>query len=390
MTHPLENKPDTFPAIASAWITAIVVAVGLWTLLHTFAPPVGWSEGLDGPVRVNIGFFGTMWHDVWANARAVSSVGSIAEFVFYIVTRPVASLAADGVLTQTSILLAAAMIAGRKSYKIVYQAIYRGLPRTRNVQTCIGSEPRYGGFGISHIEETWRDRLVAAGRGIYLAPGVRMPRDVEPEHVAVLGTTGAGKSTIVEGLLQQAIRRGDRCLIVDVKGHAKHRFNVPGAGELALGSEDGFIWAIGRDIRNSTSIEAHRIRHRRVSCGGAVSRSSSASRRRSMRGSSNSRFAACRRRSSTVRRNGATSSATSITISRRLSSGSLAPTERSAYAAIRASTASPFSSPERLISLPFSASDTTPRIRPQPAYSRRGFRSRDLTAKAWPYFGSDR
>jgi hypothetical protein len=250
MMHPLENKSDSFPAVASAWMTAIVLAVGLWTLLHTFAPPVGWSEGLDAPVRVNIGFFGTMWHGVWANAPAVSSIGSIAEFASYIVTRPVASLAADGVLTQTLILLAVAMIAGRKSYKIIYQAVYRGLPRTRNVQTCIGSEPRHGGYGISHIEETWRDRLMAAGRGIYLAPGVRMPRDVEPEHVAVLGTTGAGKSTIVEGLLQQAIRRGDRCLIVDVKGHAKRRFNVPGAGELALGSKDGFIWAIGRDIRN--------------------------------------------------------------------------------------------------------------------------------------------
>lgn len=253
-THPLESKPDAFPAIVSAWTVAIAVAIGLWTCLHWLIPPIGWDGSMDAPVRIHIGFFSSMWHDIWASAPAIGSIGSIADFLHHVTARPVASLMAVGALTSTSILLAASLIASAESYKIIYQAVHRGLPPTRNVQTSIGAEPRYGGYGISHIEETWRDRRMAAGRGIYLAPGVRMPRDVEPEHVAVLGTTGAGKSTIVEGLLRQAIRRGDRCLIVDVKGDARRRFDVPGAGELGLGGEDGFIWAIGRDIRNRQDV----------------------------------------------------------------------------------------------------------------------------------------
>jgi hypothetical protein len=249
-THPLEGKPDSFPAVASACTVAIAVAIGLWTCLHRLVPPMGWNGSLDAPVRIDVEFISSMWRDVWTSAPAIGSIGSIAEFLLHIMTRPVACLMAVGALTSTSILLVASLIASQKSYKIIYQAVYRGLPPTRHVQTSIGAEPRHGGYGISHIEETWRDRRMATGRGIYLAPGVRMPRDVEPEHVAVLGTTGAGKSTIVEGVLRQAIRRGDRCLIVDVKGDARRRFDIPGAVELGLGGEDGFIWAIGLDIRN--------------------------------------------------------------------------------------------------------------------------------------------
>lgn len=249
-THPLANKPDSFPAVASAWTMAIIVAIGLWTLLHWLAPPIGWNGRLDAPVRIDVEFFGSMWRDVWACAPAISSIGSVAQFILHMTTRPFASLAAVGALMQILIFLIATIIAGRKSYKIIYHAVHQGLPRTRNVQTCIGSEPRYGGYGIRHINEAWLNRGIDAGNGIFLAPGVRMPRDVEPEHVAVIGTTGAGKSTIIEGLLQQAIRRGDRGLIVDVKGNAKRRFDVADAGELALGSADGLIWAIGRDIRN--------------------------------------------------------------------------------------------------------------------------------------------
>jgi hypothetical protein len=248
--HPLDSKPDAFPAVVSAWTVAIAIVIGLWTGLHGFIPPIGWNGRLDAPVRIDIGFFSSMWHHIWASAPAIGSIGSMADFLLHIMTRPVASLMAVGALTSTSILLAASLIAGLKGYKIIYRAVHKGLPPTRDVQTTMGSQPRYGRYGMAHIEETWRDRRMAAGRGIYLAPGVRMPRDVEPEHVAVLGTTGAGKSTIVEGLLRQAIRRGDRCLIVDVKGDAKRRFDVAGAGELGLGGEDGFIWAIGQDIRN--------------------------------------------------------------------------------------------------------------------------------------------
>lgn len=247
--HPLTSRPDTFPAIAAGFVMAIIAFTGLWILLQTFTPPTGWNPDNDSPVLVNIEFLASMWRGVWATAPTISTIGSMAEFLIHIVSRPISILTAVGVLTPCSILLATALVAGKNSSAIVYRAVKRGLPPVRNVTTKIGSEPRYGGYGAQHIKETWCDRLAAVGRGIFLAPNLVMPLDVEPEHVAVYGTTGSGKSTIAEGLLKQAARRGDRCLIVDVKGDAKRRFRLARFGEISLG-EDGTIWHIGQDILN--------------------------------------------------------------------------------------------------------------------------------------------
>jgi hypothetical protein len=247
--HPLTSRPATFPAIAAAFVVAIIAFTGLWALLQMSTPPTGWNPYTDSPVLVNLQFLTSMWRSVWATAPTVSTIGSMAEFLIHIVSRPITILTAVGALTPCLILLIAAVVAGERSFAIVYRAVKRGLPPVRAVTTTIGSEPRYGGYGAQHIKETWCDRLAAVGRGIFLAPGVKMPTDVEAEHVAVLGTTGSGKSTIAEGLLKQAIRRGDRGLIIDVKGDAKRRFRLARFGEISLG-EDGTIWHIGQDIRN--------------------------------------------------------------------------------------------------------------------------------------------
>ena len=249
-THPLENKPDTVPAVAAATMAATFAFTGLWTLLHTLVPPVGWNAGIDAPVIVNVGELSSTFHNAWVSAPAPGWITPFFKFVIHVVTQPFDRLMTLSVLTPCLIYFAAALAAGYVSGAIVYRAVHKGLPPVRRVKTLIGQEPLYGGLGMRHIKDAWCDRLADVGRGIFFAPGLIMPRDVETEHVCVMGTTGAGKSTIIEGLLKQAIRRGDRSLIIDVKGDAKHRFNSARAGEISLGCEDGDIWAIGRDIGN--------------------------------------------------------------------------------------------------------------------------------------------
>lgn len=248
-SHPLEAKSDTTPAVAAALFISMIAFVGTWALAHTLAPPVVWSPATDGPVVLDIGELTARLGVTWSNGPEIESLWSAGQAVGYMATHTYAALMTWSFALPCAAFLIAAVAAARISGAIVYRAVKKGLVPVRRVTTTLGQEPRFGGFGARHITETWRDRLMAVGSGVFLAPGLAMPRDVEPEHVAVLGTTGAGKSTIVDGILLQGVRRGDRCLIVEVKGDGRRRYGLADAGEIGLGDTRGLVWAIGRDIR---------------------------------------------------------------------------------------------------------------------------------------------
>ena len=59
------------------------------------------------------------------------------------------------------------------------------------------------------------------------------PRD-ETKHLKLIGTTGTGKSTAIAGLMEGALRRGDRAVIADPDGYYLARFHQPRRGDLIL------------------------------------------------------------------------------------------------------------------------------------------------------------
>jgi hypothetical protein len=248
--HPLLNKPDSTPAIAASLTIAAIASIGLGFVLHLLAPPNGWYHGGDTPFTLDLKELFVLWTDTWSSTTSVSDIGSIAKLLLHLIYWPCSLLAERGVLTPFAIYFATAAVAGGACGRIVFKAVIKGLPPVRRVTTAIGSEPRYGKYGARHMNDAWLDRLVAEGKGIFLAPGVAMPRGVETEHVATIGTTGAGKSTIVDGLLLQGINRGNRALVVDVKGDAMGRFGSEHSVEISLGSQNKTIWRIGWDILN--------------------------------------------------------------------------------------------------------------------------------------------
>jgi type IV secretory pathway TraG/TraD family ATPase VirD4 len=247
--HPLEAMRDRTSAVAASLIISMIAFVGAWTLAHLLAPPVVWSPATDGPVVLDIGELTARLGVTWRNGPEIESLWSAVQAVGYMATHTYAALMTWHFAVPCAAFLITAVMAARISGRIVYRAVKKGLVPVRRVTTTLGQEPRFGGFGARHITETWHDRLMEVGSGVFLAPGVAMPRDVEPEHVAVLGTTGAGKSTIVNGILVQGARRGDRCLIIDVKGDGRRRYGLTEAGEIGLGDTGGLVWAIGDDIR---------------------------------------------------------------------------------------------------------------------------------------------
>jgi hypothetical protein len=249
-THPLKNTPDTTPALGAAWAGGIGIWILVTAALYLCYPPTGWYGRGDALFTLDMTELLKLIPNTWLFSPPVSSIGSYAKMILALVSWPFEYLAERGVIAAFLIYSGTAIVAAIACSLIVYRSAKKGLPPVRRVTTVSGSEPRYGRYGATHIRETWCDREAAQGRGIFLAPGLVMPRDVETEHLAVIGTTGAGKSTIIDGILLQAIKRGDRAIIVDVKGDAIKRFNSPEALEIAINSKGGKVWRIGFDIRS--------------------------------------------------------------------------------------------------------------------------------------------
>ncbi|MEP0316122.1 MAG: helicase HerA-like domain-containing protein [Hyphomonas sp.] len=57
-----------------------------------------------------------------------------------------------------------------------------------------------------------------SGTGLEFPPGIPISRDRESRHFLIWGSTGAGKTTAMLHLMLQAIERGDKVLMLDVKG----------------------------------------------------------------------------------------------------------------------------------------------------------------------------
>lgn len=105
---------------------------------------------------------------------------------------------------------------------------------------------RLGGAGSGAIDEAVRrgSRVVEAGQldastskirnrkgrddADVNIGGVTIPRMLEAQHFLITGTTGAGKTQIINGILRSVRRRGNRAVIADPAGGFYARFGQPG------------------------------------------------------------------------------------------------------------------------------------------------------------------
>ena len=81
--------------------------------------------------------------------------------------------------------------------------------------------------------------------------GVRLDACEETRHFKLIGTTGAGKSTAIAGLLRGVLARGDRAVITDPDGGYRARFHEPRRGDVILNpfDADSVKWDPFAEIR---------------------------------------------------------------------------------------------------------------------------------------------
>ncbi len=103
-----------------------------------------------------------------------------------------------------------------------------------------------------------RSRMIAeAGRGvpdgIYLCPHLPMPFSAETKNIMVLGSPNSGKSNIIRAIADQMIERGDRTVILCVKGEYTAAFDSQDSILIGAHLEGSHALDLAADITNSAA-----------------------------------------------------------------------------------------------------------------------------------------
>ena len=101
--------------------------------------------------------------------------------------------------------------------------------------------------------------------GILVHPEIRIPETLEVRSFSLVGSPGSGKTTVLNGMADQAIGRGDRVLLFDFKGDFTER--IPDGKKIILPPWDARAvrWALGSDV--STEVQARLMAERRGTWG---------------------------------------------------------------------------------------------------------------------------
>jgi type IV secretory pathway TraG/TraD family ATPase VirD4 len=84
---------------------------------------------------------------------------------------------------------------------------------------------------------------------IYLAPDMPITPNQETYGIFIEGGTGSGKTVVIEYLVQQAIDRGDKIILYDVKGDFAPKIKARLVlNPFAVGST---VWAVARDVKTA-------------------------------------------------------------------------------------------------------------------------------------------
>jgi hypothetical protein len=93
--------------------------------------------------------------------------------------------------------------------------------------------------------------LAAAGDGLDLG-GVRLPRALETQHIAVTGKSGAGKSNLIRGVLRQIEARQEVGVVLDPDREYLHAVRRPSGNPRRSGfsgrTHHALLWPLAGHI----------------------------------------------------------------------------------------------------------------------------------------------
>lgn len=118
-----------------------------------------------------------------------------------------------------------------------------------------------GKQALKELAEVSRRECARSGEGLHLPPGIPMSRDRESRHVLITGSTGAGKTTVMQHLILQAMARRDKIMVLDVKGDMTSKLPMMG-NIIAPHDARSLAWDIAADVQ--TKQEARELAARLI------------------------------------------------------------------------------------------------------------------------------
>ena len=87
--------------------------------------------------------------------------------------------------------------------------------------------------------------------------GRAVPLQDEAKHFKLIGTTGTGKSTAIQEIVNSALARGDRAVIADPDGSYLQRFYDPARGDVILNPFDprSVKWDLFAELKSPYDVE---------------------------------------------------------------------------------------------------------------------------------------
>lgn len=148
----------------------------------------------------------------------------------------------EAVQLRWTILATGAIIAGLLlAFALIAVAVDEAAPKVvRGPRRLAGRQARAG------IRRISRQEIGQTGQGIDFPPGIPMSRDRESRHCLISGSVGSGKTQTIQHMILEAIRWGDKMLVLDTKGDMTER--LPGEITLiAPQDRRSAVWDIAAD-----------------------------------------------------------------------------------------------------------------------------------------------
>lgn len=200
------SDPDDLP-LAAKWGEASIIA--------SLVEPFGKNPPIEIVVQKQTYRFGV--RNLAANPYVRGRVAALGRRAF------VGGLL--GMLTAVGLLMAINRTEPQRRSRLLAKKVLRG---TRIVS-----------------EKTLAKHVLRSSSGQELKLGsVAIPIDLETRHLAMAGTTGAGKTTVLRQMLDAIERRGEAALVYDTSGDFIQHYYDPARGDVILNSFDqrGVYW----------------------------------------------------------------------------------------------------------------------------------------------------
>lgn len=253
--HPTEPHPSLAGARFFSSMTFLAVLLTMSIAFCTMMPPHVWWHPYDAEVTVHLSDLWWFIQQLKAPDLGTHKIGDFALYPLRLVGALIDAMPPSELIVPYAVRIAAAYGIARAAAKPVFRRLREVSPKRLAARHVRGPRPMWGPSGPAQLNTVFAPLRGQTGDGIRIAPQVTMPMVKETEGVLLIGQPGSGKSVVAEGMMHQALRRGDRVFALDVKGQLAARIAAYRPIVFDIARPVSVVWWVGRDLRDDADAD---------------------------------------------------------------------------------------------------------------------------------------